>query len=122
MAPLPPARAYADQVRKLIIWVALVALVWAGAFFAWRAIVPNCTADHLPTVISGFHQTSQTRASIDQLPPRTGEPQGRPAVVVDLRIDGTCPSYSAGEPDLPVGIWLRVSPSLFVMYVRGGGP
>lgn len=111
------------MVRKLILATLLVAVVGAGAVIVLRATVASCSPDHLPARIGVFQQTNRTVTSAAQLPPRSGSPQGRPAVVVDLPGFDICPLYSADDADLPMDVWLRLSANLYVEYGRtGGGP
>jgi hypothetical protein len=89
---------------------------------AERATGWGCGPDRLPPRISGFERTTVTAAALESLPPRSGLPPGRAAVVVDWPGWGFCPHYDRTETDLPMEIWLRVSPALYVEYARGGGP
>jgi hypothetical protein len=110
----------------LAIGAVLLAVSAAGLLLApdivQRAVGWGCSPDRLPERISGFERTTVTAASLESLPPRSGLPQGRAAVVVDWPGWGFCPTYDRTETDLPMAIWLRVSPTSFVEYGRGGGP
>jgi hypothetical protein len=64
--------------------------------------------------IGMYQQGGQARTSVDQLPPGS--------IVIDLAGDETCPAFPAGQSTVPMTVWLKVSPTRYVGYGRGGGP
>jgi len=82
----------------------------------------GCGPDRIPDRVGFFQRSTMTATALAQLPPRTGWPQGRPAVVIDWPGLGFCPAYFPDQTDDPILIWLRVRDDYFVAYYRGGGP
>jgi hypothetical protein len=101
----------------LALAVALV-VVAAGGVAVWQAAHGGCSADRLPDRIGIYHRTDTELATLDPMPVASGVHMGPPDLVLELPVDGTCPVLNSG----PMGIWLKVSATRYVLYARPGGP
>lgn len=104
--------------RRLAVGILLVALLGAGGLAAWRATQSGCSADRLPDRIGIYHRTDTELATLNPMPVASGVRMGPPELVLELPADGTCPVLNGG----PMGIWLKVSATRYVLYARPGGP
>ena len=104
--------------RRLAAGILLVALLGAGGLAAWRATQSGCSADRLPDTIGIYHRTDTELATLDPMPMASGVRMGPPELVLELPADGTCPALDRG----PMGIWLKVGATRYVLYARPGGP
>ena len=95
-----------------------LALVAAGAVAVWQAGQGGCSADRLPDRIGIYTRTDTELTAVDPMPEQSGVRPSLPETVLELPRDGTCPALSEGA----MRIWLKVTPSRYVMYTRPGGP
>jgi hypothetical protein len=105
--------------RLALLGLAVVLVVVAGgAVVASGALRGGCSADHLPDTIGIYHRTSTELPTLDPMPVASGVRMGPPQLVLELPADGTCAAMDSG----PMGIWLKVSPTRYVLFARPGGP
>lgn len=104
--------------RRLLPLVLAAVLVAVGGLAVWRATQGGCSADRLPDRMGIYTRTDTELTAVDPMPEQSGLRPSVPETVVEFPTDGTCPALSGG----PMRIWLKVSPSRYVMYVRPGGP
>jgi hypothetical protein len=105
--------------RPLFVGLAVaIVIVAGGAVAVGRIGSSGCSADRLPEKIGIYSRTDTELTTVDPMPLQSGVRPTTPETVLELPSDGTCPVLAGG----PMRIWLRVTPSRYVMYTRPGGP
>ena len=104
--------------RRPLLGILVAALLVLGGAAAWQAGHGGCSADRLPDRIGIYHRTDTELATLDPMPVASGVRMSPPELVLELPADGTCPVLNGG----PMGVWLKVSATRYVLYARPGGP